>query len=444
MKDKIKILLIAITVLATNVTSAQDKKFISLKEAVNLSIKSSKQLRVSAAKIEEANAALKESEQRKLPDVAASASYLRLSSANVDLKKQNNNSGGTGNGGETPSISQAAYGILNASLPIYAGGRIRYGIESSRYLAQAAKLDAENDKEDVIENTVEAYINLFKAKTAVDLVNENLAQAEQRVKDLSNLEKNGLLPRNDLLKAELQVSNTELSLLDAQNNWELANLNMNLMLGLPEKTILEPDSSLLQQNFSVKALDDYLQSAHSNRKDIAALDLRKQAAQTGVKATKAEYYPSVQLTGGYIAADIPKLVTITNAVNVGVGVSYNIGSLWKTKAKMQGAEARAKQLMASQELLDDHIRLQVNKTYLTWLSSQKKIEVYTKAIEQANENYRIVKNKFNNSLATTTELLEADVAQLQANLNYIFAKADAVVVYNQLLQAAGQAEQIIK
>jgi len=263
------------------------------------------------------------------------------------------------------------------------------------------------------------------------------------VKDLSNLEKNGLLARNDLLTAELHVSNAELALLDAQNSWDLANFNMNLMLGLPEKTILELDSSLLQQNFSVKTLDDYLQSAHNNRKDIAALDLRKEAAHTGVKAVKGEYYPSIQLSGGYIAADIPGLVTITNAVNAGVGISYNIGSLWKTKAKVQGAEARAKQLMASEELLDDQVRLQVNKTYRTWLSSQKKIDVYIKAIEQANENYRIVKNKFKNSLATTTEVLDADVAQLQAKLNYVFAKADAVVVYNQLLQAAGQAEQII-
>ena len=444
MKDKIKILIIAITVLGTTVTSAQDKKSISLKEAVILSIKSSKQLKVNAAKIEEANAVLKESEQRRLPDVAASASYVRLSSVNVDLKKQNNNNGGTGNSGEMPSASQAAYGILNASLPIYAGGRIRYGIESSRYLAQAAKLDAENEKEALIENTVEAYINLFKSKAAVEIVNENLAQAQQRVKDLSNLEKNGLLARNDLLTAELHVSNAELALLDAQNSWDLANFNMNLMLGLPEKTILELDSSLLQQNFSVKALDDYLQSAHNNRKDIAALDLRKEAANTGVKAIKGEYYPSIQLSGGYIAADIPGLVTITNAVNAGVGISYNIGSLWKTKAKVQGAEARAKQLMASEELLDDQVRLQVNKTYRTWLSSQKKIDVYIKAIEQANENYRIVKNKFKNSLATTTEVLDADVAQLQAKLNYVFAKADAIVVYNQLLQAAGQAEQIIK
>ena len=125
-------------------------------------------------------------------------------------------------------------------------------------------------------------------------------------------------------------------------------------------------------------------------------------------------------------------------------MAYSIGSLWKTKAKIQGAEARARQLVASEELLNDNIRLQVNRAYLNWLSSQKKIEVYAKAIDQANENYRIVKNKYNNSLATTSDLLEADVAQLQARLNYTSARADAVVIYNQLLLASGQAEKIIK
>ena len=441
MKDRIRIYFIGVAVLLVSSVMAQERKPLGLKEAIDLSIKNSKQLKISSAKIEEANATLKESENRKLPDASVSGSYLRLGTANIDVKKQNNNGN---NNGESPKVSQAAYGILNASLPIYAGGRIRYGIESSRYLAQAVKLDADNEKDEVIENTIEAYVNLYKAKMAVDLVNENLAQAEQRLKDLRNLEKNGLLARNDLLKAELQVSNTELSLLDVENNWQFANVNMNLMLGLPEKTIIFPDSSLLQQNLSVNTLDDYVQSAITNRRDIAAIDLRKQAAQTGVKAVKAEYYPSIQLTGGYIAANIPNVLTITNATNIGLGVAYSIGSLWKTKAKIQGAEARARQLVASEELLNDNIRLQVNRAYLNWLSSQKKIEVYAKAIDQANENYRIVKNKYNNSLATTSDLLEADVAQLQARLNYTSARADAVVIYNQLLLASGQAEKIIK
>ena len=434
MRHKVKALLIALALFSGQVVLAQDKKPLGLKEAIDLSIKNSKQLKISSAKIEEATASLKEAIQRRLPDAKVAGAYLRLSSAKIDMKTPPNPNGG---GGGTPQVSQAFYGILNLSLPLYTGGRIRYGIESSKFLEQAAKLDAETEKDEVISNTVDAYINLFKARSAVDLLNENLAQAQQRVKDFRSLEKNGLLARNDLMKAELQVSNTELSLLDMENNWQLANLNMNLMLGLPDQTIIVIDTSILARNLTVKNLDDYLQDAVRNRKELTAIDLRKQAAESGVKATKADYYPNIALTGGYIAADVPEAFSIVNAVNVGLGISYNIGSLWKTKAKVEGAQARVKQLTLSQDLLSDQVRLQVNRSYLNWLSSQKKIEVYAKAIEQANENYRIVKNKYENSLATMTDLLDADLAQLQAKLNYAMAKADALAAYNQLNQAAG-------
>jgi outer membrane protein TolC len=184
-------------------------------------------------------------------------------------------------------------------------------------------------------------------------------------------------------------------------------------------------------------LDEYLQLAINNRNDVSPLYYRTKAAQSGIKSIKAEKYPSLQLTGGYIAADIPNVVSITNALNIGIGVSYNIGSLWKNKAKVQQAEAQVKQLVETRAMTDDNIRLQVNKNYFSLLSYRKKIEVYAKSVEQARENYRIVKNKFDNSLATTTELLEADVAQLQATLSYTLARADAFVAYNKLLQTAG-------
>jgi outer membrane protein TolC len=432
MKFSRKFLFALFTVLSVQLVLAQDTRPITLREAVELSIRNSKQLKISGARVEESSAALKEAQEKILPDAKASGAYMWLSSANVNLKSSSST-----NGGGSPKVSQALYGIVNASLPIYTGGRIRYGIESSRFLAEAAKLDAETDRDAVVMNTVEAYVNLYKAKAAVDLVNENLGQARQRVKELTSLEKNGVLARNDLLKAELQASNTELSLLEVENNWQLANINMNLMLGLPDKTVLQPDSSMINEVISLQPLETYVQSAEKNRKELESVGLKTQAAQSGVKATKGELYPSLALTGGYVAADIPKVLTITNAVNIGVGFSYNIGSLWKTKSKLQGAEARVKQLAATRELMSDQVRLQVNRAYLNWLNSQKKIEVYQKAVEQASENYRIIKNKYNNSLATTTELLDADVAQLQAGMNLLFSRADAVVVYNQLLQAAG-------
>lgn len=415
-------------------TYSQEKKTLQLQEAIELSVKNSKQLKANQAKIEEAVAAVDEAKEKKLPNASVSGSYLRLNSANISMKSQN--SGGSGNGGE-PKVNQLAYGLLNVSQPLYQGGRIRYGIESAEFLRKAVSLDAEVAKEEIVQNTIEAYANLFKAHTAVKLMNENLATSRERVRELSNMEKNGLLARNDLLKAQLQASNVELSLLDAQNNEQVAMVNMNLMLGLPTETELVLDTNGIQRKNDDRVLEDYIKLAASNRKDIAATDIRKKAAETGIKIAKSDMYPSLNLTGGYIAADIPNFFSITNALNIGVGVSYNIGSLWKTKSKIKQSEARVKQIEASEAQLDDAIRLQVNRSYLSLISSRKKIDVNAIAVVQAEENYRIVKNKFDNSLATTTELLEADVAQLQARMAYTLSRADAFVAYHKLLQTTG-------
>jgi outer membrane protein len=435
MKNKIKVLLIICSLFSLQMT-AQEKKTLSLDEAINLGLQNSKQLKINKAKIEEATAAAKEASEKKLPDAKASASYLRLSAANVDLKTKSSNNG-SGNTAEPPKVSQALYGLVNVSLPIYTGGKIRYGIESSKFLEKAAMLDAENDKEEVIQNTIEAFANLFKAKTAVRLVQENLNEAQQRTKELAGMEKNGLLARNDLLKSQLRESNMEFNLSDAENSWQLANVNMNLMLGLPTAMELVLDTTGLGKKEDNRILDDYLNAALSNRKDIAAIDLRKKAAESGVKSAKGDLYPSLALTGGYIGLDIPDFLSIPAAMNVGVGVSYNIGSLWKNKSKVQQAEARVKQITFTEAMMDDNIRLEVNRSYLSLMTNRKKIEVSAKAVEQAEENYRIVKNKFDNSLATTTDLLDADIAQLQARLSYTLSRADAFVAYHKLLQTAG-------
>jgi outer membrane protein TolC len=438
MKDKIliRIIVVIVVIFFAQLSMSQEKRMLTVKEAIDLSIKNSKQLKASKARIDAAVAQVKEAEDNRLPNFNVSGSYLRLSNANIDLKTQSNNSSG-GSGNTNPKISQALYGIANLSYPIYAGGRIKYGIESAKYLEEAAKLDADNDKESVILNTMNAYANLYKAGVTIDVVRESLASSRQRDTAFSRLEQNGLLARNDLLKTALQTSNIELSLLDAENNWRLANINMNLMLGLPENTELIIDTTTFQQDNSIKNIDEYEQLAIQNRKDVQALSFRKKAAGTAIKSAKTEGYPTVALTGGYIAAYVPNFITITNAINAGIGVQYNLASLWKTNTKLQQAKAREQELQANEEQLNDVIRLQVNQDYQNYLLSQKKIEVYQKALQQAAENFRITKNKYNNSLVTVTELLDADVALVQAKLNLSVSKADAIQAYNKLLYTTG-------
>lgn len=421
--------------------SAQNVKDLSLEEAIGLSIRNSGQLRISQAKIDEASAELREARERRLPDLKTNGSYMRLNSPNVDLKLNTGAQQQQGSGEATQSssvkVDQAMFGMATLSVPVFSGLRINYGIESAKYLKEAAKLDAATDKEEIIQNTLNAYSNLYKAQAAVELMKENLKSAQERSRELSNLEKNGLLARNDLLKADLQTSNIELALMDAEANMNMATINMNLMIGLEENTVLRTDAKGFTTTNDLKTVNEWVGMAFQNRSDIAALSMREKAAMTGVKAAKGEYYPNLAVTGGYVAAHVPNFLTLTNALNAGVGIQYNFGALWKTAAKVQQAKARLTQLQATEGILKDGIKLQVNQAYQNYILAVKKISVYQKAIEQAQENYKITKNKYNNNLSTTTELLDADLAQLQAKLNMANAKADASVAYNKLLQVTG-------
>lgn len=430
--------LLFLLALPAQVSFAQQTRKLSLQEAVQLSIDNSKALKVSQAKIDQAGAELGEAKMRQYPDLKVSGSYLRVNQPNIDMKvKLGESSQGEGGQASEIKVDQVVYGMATASVPLFSGLRIRSGIESAKYLKKAAELDAQKDKDEVIQNTIAAYYNLYKAQAAVKLVNENLKQAQQRVKDFSNLEQNGLLARNDLLKAQLQESNVELTLVDAENNQKIANFNMDLMLGLEEHTELELDDSGLGRSYKIQSIEDWESMAIENRADYLALNQRQEASKAGIKAAKGEYYPSVALTGGYVAADIPNFLTVTNAINAGVGVSYNLASLYKNGDKVKQAKAQQQQLHWSAMELNDGIRVQVHQAYQNYMETLKKIEVYRKAVEQATENYRITKNKYDNALATTTDLLDADVAQLQAGINFEYARADAEVAYNKLYETAG-------
>lgn len=434
-KNSVTLVLVVLAALVSNSLAAQESKRLSLNEAVKLGVSNSKQLKVSRARIAEAVAATREALDRKLPDVAVSGSYLRVGKPNIKIKTSSQ--AGDSNAISPVNVTQAAYGMANVSVNLFSGLKVKHGIESARFLEEAEKLDESNNRQGVILNTVAAYINLYKAIAGAKIVEENLEQSRKRDTDFANFERNGLLARNDLLKAQIQTSNLELSLVDAQNNIRLAMVNMNLMLGLPENTMLTLDSTLTGSNDELKGIEEYERLALDNRNDVKALEMRRKASESAVKIARGDYYPAFGFTGGYLAAYIPNFLTITNALNVGVGVKYSLSSIWKTKSKVEQAKAREQQLLANEAILDDQVRIAINKAYQDYITAQKKIEVHRKVLEQATENYRINRNKYNNNLLTLTDLLDADVAQLQAKLNLEFAKADVVLAYQTLLQNAG-------
>jgi outer membrane protein TolC len=323
-------------------------------------------------------------------------------------------------------------GQASVNLPLFSGFKLKNTIKASENMYQAATFNAKNDKEQLSIQVISSFLNLYKATQTISLIEENLKSVQQRVTDFSAMEKNGLLARNDLLKAQLQESNIQLSLDEAKKNERILNYKLAMLLKLPEGTKIEtatPNFGLVSKQATTELM---------TRNDLEALRYQKQASEDQIKVAKGEYFPSLALSGGYIALDLQNALTVTNAMNIGIGLSYNLSDIFKAKNDIKLAKSKVQELQYAIDMKSDHIKVEIENAKEDYELALKKYDVYTVSETQATENYRIVKDKYDNGLADTNDLLEADVEQLQTKLNLTYAKADISQKYYELLTAEGQ------
>lgn len=425
---RIKFLLLSLLVLGTATMKAQQKKQLTLEEAVNLAIQNSDASKIADTKVASAAGQLNVTKNLQYPDVDISGQYRYLTGADVKLNTQTSDSAGGGTA--QPNVNSLLLGQANVSMPIFSGFKLKNTIKAGENQYKAAQFNAKNEKEQIALQTIQDYLNLYKANKTIELIEENVKNAQQRVTDFSNMEENGLLARNDLLKAKLQQSTIEISLEEAKKNERILNYTLAVTLKLPENTVIET----IDTDFgNVSGIISF----EITRNDLQALQFQEEAAKDQIKVAKSAYYPSLALVGGYIALDLNNALTITNAMNIGVGVSYNLSNLFKTKSDVKLAKRRVQEMEYTVSMISDKIKVQVENAKQEYELSQKKFEVYTQSEEQAIENYRIVKDKYDNGLSDTNDLLEADVQQLQSKINLAYSKANITQKYYELLTAKG-------
>ena len=235
----------------------------------------------------------------------------------------------------------------------------------------------------------------------------------------------------------MQVSKVQLSLDEANNNLNIVNFSLTTLLKLPADTKLEVKESDFV-DFRMDNIPANEEPALQNRKDLEAIHFQEKASQANIKMAKSAYYPSLSLIAGYTVLDIKNVVTVQNAMNFGVGFSYDLSSILKNGTMVKLAESKASEVQNSEEMLTDYIKIQVQKSIEDYQLALKQSNVYGQAVEQSTENYRILKDKYDNGLADTNDLLEADVEQLNATINKALAKANVVQKYYELLSVTGQ------
>ena len=413
--------------------NAQEKTNLKLEEAINLAWTKSNEVSLANTKVETKKQELQSVKNNQYPDFKITGQYLRLTEATVALQF---NAGSKA----LPVPDQLLLGQANLKMPVFAGMKIQNGIKLQDNLYQAENAMAAKTKEDVAMRVINYYANLYKAQRTVELLKENQKSAQQRVTDFTALEKNGIIPRNDLLKSQLQASKIQLSLDEALNNETIINYYLITLLKLPTATKLVVNESDLI-GFPKSALPTDEQPAFQNRKDLEALHYQEKATQNHINMAKGDYYPNIALVGGYASLDLNNIMTLQNAMFFGVGVSYDISGVLKNGTQVKIAQSRALEVKNSEELLKDNIRIQVQQAITNYDLAQKQNIVYNQAVEQATENYRIVKDKYSNGLSDTNDLLEADVEQLKSKISETIAKVDVIQKYYELLSTTGQLTQ---
>jgi outer membrane protein TolC len=432
-----QLMLFGIFFIGISSIEAQEKKSLTLDEAIHLAWAKSNEVSLANTKVNTKKHELQSVKNNRYPDLKVSGQYQRLTNASIDLKINKNNSA---TAEPLPVVNQLMLGQVNASLPIFAGFKIQNSIKAYDNIYQAEKASAMQTKEEVAMMVVNYYASLYKAQKTVELLKENQKSAQQRVADFLQLEKNGIIPRNDLLKSQLQVSKIQLSLDSAISDLNIVNIELVTLLKMDSKTKLEIKESDFA-DFQVSTIPTNDELALENRKDLESIRLQEKASLANVQIAKSAYYPSISIIGGYTALNLQNIITVQNAMNIGVGVSYDLSGILKNGTNVKIAESKAFEMQNSEMMLTDNIKIQVQKAIEGYDLALKQDLVYNQAVEQASENYRIIKDKYDNGLSDTNDLLEADVEQLGSNINKTLARANVIQKYYELLSVSGQLNQ---
>lgn len=411
---------------------AQERKKLSLKESIQLVVSSNTRAQFATTQSTISKYELDVLKNNLYPSMKVSGQYLRLTNANVNSSLS---SGNTSN--STPQVSQLLLGQASVSMPLYSGSRLKNSIKASENMYQSELAKAQFVQEELSIEVIELYAALYKSQEMAKLFEENKKTAHQRTTDFAAMVDNGLLAKNDLLKAQLQEANVELMHANALKNISIFNYELTLLLGFSESTLIEFDIESMKKELALSQT----MKLEANRFDLLAAQSQEKAAQTGIKIAKGNYYPTLTLMGGYIAFDLKDVITVNNAVNLGVGFSYDIASLFKNGKEVKLAKAKAALAQKATTLLEEHIKSEIHKATENYQYALKQSVVYQKSLEQSIENYRIVKDKYDNTLASTTELLEADDQQLQSKINFSLSQAEVALKYYQLQFAEGKLTQ---
>jgi outer membrane protein len=330
------------------------------------------------------------------------------------------------------------YSVVNQ--PIFTGGLNLSNYRSAKIGVDVSKLNMETVKRDLVLQVRVGYFNILRTEKFLDVAKQAVKQFEAQLEVTKAFFDVGIIPKNDVLQAEVRLANARQALIKAANDVATAKSAFNILLRREIEAPLEVVDILEYKPFPM-GFESSLEEALRLRPEVKTAQLNIDQAKEGVKAARSGYFPTINLLGNYTRSSeefglngdlkydrwtIQALATFT-LWNWG-NTSFKVG---ENKVKVIQAEDSKNQLIES-------ITLEVKDDYLNMQVAEKNLNVAEKSIEQAEENLRMNEERYKYQVATQTDVLDAVVLLAQAKVNYYGALSDFNITKAQLERAMGR------
>ncbi len=329
---------------------------------------------------------------------------------------------------------------VEVTQPIYRGGKIHYTIKRSSLEKQIAALNSTNDKAEIKLLLLGQYMDLFSLYKQKEVFARNVEESARRLEDIRRLKKEGIVTRNDELRSELQLTNDQLAYREANDNIAIVSQQLDVVLGLDETLLLQPDTGLLYTAVSLESSDEYVRLAYENYPELQIARYNTRLAENDIRLSKADYLPSLSLRAANTLAR-PLSTTMedmfSNNWNIALSLSYNLSSLYQNKHKVHEARQYVNIRKNREEQVRQDIRINVKSAWIKHHEALDRVEALLLSVRQAEENYRIVRNRYLNQLSILTDLLDASSIRLEAELQLTNARTEVIYSYYQLMRSCG-------
>jgi outer membrane protein len=433
-------LIVLAIILFPNLVSGEEP--LTLERSIEIALKNSAVINIAKEGSKSATAQKREAITGFLPKFNTSYNYTRLNEAPFSRFVEVPPPLAALKGAEIPVGTKDNFTwSIEARQPLFSGGGILANYQASSIGEDAARLEETAKYQDVVQEVKIAYFDILRAQRILTAASQSVEMLSAHRNVADNYFQVGMIPKNDLLHAEVELANGKQALFKAQNAVDLTKARLNTVL---KRKIFAPIEIVDILNYQPlnQSFEECLNIAQQNRLELKIAEFKAQQAGKLVWVAQSDFLPSLSLVGNYTRfGDNPSVsgsdYKDMESWYVMAVASWNFWEWGKTKFRVDASKARENQATEAAKELNDQITLEIKYAYLLLQESRNQIAVSQKVIEQAEENFRISEERYKERVATSTEVLDAQTLLTRAKSEYANALGDYNINYAKLQRAMG-------